>query len=37
MTEQEIAIYEAEHQPQLEELWLMLYGNSNGSQDDEDE
>ena len=35
MTEQEVEIYEAEHQPQLEELWLQLYGNFNGSQDDD--
>ena len=33
MSEQEIEIYEAEHQPQLEKLWL--YGNFNGSQDDD--
>lgn len=34
MSKDEIEIYEAEHQPQLEELWLRLYGNFNGSQDD---
>lgn len=35
MSKDEIEIYEAEHQSQLEELWLRLYGNSNGSQDDD--
>jgi len=37
MTEQEVEIYEAEHQPQLEKLYLELYETCNDSQDDEDE
>ena len=34
MTEQEVEIYEAEHQPQLEKLYLELYGTCNDSQDE---
>ena len=35
MSELEIEAYEAEHQPQLERLWLQLYESFNGSQDDD--